>query len=128
MNYKIPEFLDEKLVGFVSSADGDFVQVKLNDGKLETLLSEKNFEFVETSFNRSIGKNLNLYRLPVKNDNEKAKIFDFLRKIGIPFASEIHGWPPSAVFELLRENGLLAGDFKETYIGADGNIKIQINS
>lgn len=43
----------------------------------------------------------------------RPKLLALLRDKGIAFAGGIHGWPPSAVFEMLRDQGELSGAFSE---------------
>jgi hypothetical protein len=47
------------------------------------------------------------------------KLLALLRDNGVAFAGGVHGWPPSAVFEMLREQGQLTGTFVEiTFTGS----------
>jgi hypothetical protein len=39
------------------------------------------------------------------------------RDMGLPFGGETHGWPPAAVFEDLREKGLVSGQYVEIIFG-----------
>jgi hypothetical protein len=59
-----------------------------------------------------------LWDLPYRSDQQLAEILIALRDAGYPFLGEEHGWPPTAIFEDLRDKGLLSGPFREiTWLG-----------
>lgn len=46
-----------------------------------------------------------------ENKNELAEKLELLRDSGFYFAYSPAGWPPSAIFELLRDEGYISGSF-----------------
>ncbi|MCB0352743.1 MAG: hypothetical protein KDD64_04435 [Bdellovibrionales bacterium] len=52
----------------------------------------------------------NHFILHYEGDAQLAPLLDALRQMGVAFLSVPHGWPPSAIFDLLREKGLLVGE------------------
>lgn len=50
--------------------------------------------------------------LPFSSKNDLVKILAQLQSLGIPFGSEPAGWSPAAVFEQLRDEGLIQGKIK----------------
>jgi hypothetical protein len=64
--------------------------------------------------------------IPFRNREELAAVFKRLREWKFLFAHWEHGWPPGAVFEQLREEGLLAGGYQSvTWLGG-GEIRIRL--
>jgi hypothetical protein len=62
-----------------------------------------------------------------KSDDELAAIFELLRHRGYAFAGGEHGWPPAAVFELLREKRLIEGAFTEVTWKGPGDWVVREN-
>lgn len=50
-----------------------------------------------------------------RDDSELASYFNKLREAGFLFSYDQHGWGPSAIFQYLREKGLLQGMYTEIY-------------
>ena len=55
-------------------------------------------------------------------EKELAIIFSKLRDIGFTFSGGEAGWPPAAIFEELRDRGLLQGKFVEIMWMGKGKI------
>lgn len=53
------------------------------------------------------------WRVQYANENELASALTSLRDAGFAFSGAPAGWPPAAVFEHLRERGLVSGRFTE---------------
>ena len=49
------------------------------------------------------------WKIPYASPNALAATLGVLRDIGLPFLAQPGGWPPAAVFSLLKEQGLLSG-------------------
>ena len=49
------------------------------------------------------------WQIPAPSPAHLAHVLTALRELGLPFADAPHGWPPAAVFEHLREQGLVSG-------------------
>lgn len=52
---------------------------------------------------------------PVSGERAFAKLLSALRDLGLPFVGAGPGWHPGAVFEELRERGLVLGPYKKIY-------------
>lgn len=53
------------------------------------------------------------WRIHYSSEDQLAKILDSLRNAKIAMAGSPTGWPPSAVFQRLRDEGKVSGDFIE---------------
>jgi len=54
-----------------------------------------------------------LWILDFDGDQQLASLSARLSSEGVLFAGGLAGWPPAAIFEDLRDKGLLQGSFKE---------------
>jgi hypothetical protein len=63
----------------------------------------------------------------VADDTDKATLMA-LRDMGIPFGCAPAGWPPSAIFELLRDRGLVQGQYKQIFRGHNTIIRITLDN
>jgi hypothetical protein len=45
-------------------------------------------------------------------EQELAAIFSMLQNLEIPFSDQLAGWPPAAVFDYLKEKGMISGSIK----------------
>ena len=66
----------------------------------------------------------NIWILPYANEQQLILYLDKLRKANFLFSGG-HGWPPSEIFQLLRERGLLAGTIREVVWTKPGSIIIR---
>jgi hypothetical protein len=87
---------------YVSEAAGDTVVISVADDALRR-------DIQSWGPHRSDGS---IITAGVDSDRAKAALFAKLRDSGVAFAGG-HGWSPSAVFEELRDRGLIAGSFRE---------------
>ena len=70
--------------------------------------------------------NRHKWTIPFSSDHELAQTFSSLRDMGFAFGGSPSGWPPSAIFEDLRDKGLLEGKFIEVvWTGKDSVRKIE---
>jgi hypothetical protein len=53
------------------------------------------------------------WTVQTSSQQQLAACLSALRDAGVAFAGGTHGWPPSAVFSSLREQGLATGHHKE---------------
>jgi hypothetical protein len=53
------------------------------------------------------------WKIPYASEEQLASVLSTLRDAQIAMAGSLEGWPPSAVFQQLRDNGKLAGKFTE---------------
>jgi hypothetical protein len=88
---------------YVSKADGNEIIVKDLQGAANRILTGIGFT-IQSGSNDT-------YFLSVNDDQEKAKIFSFLRDANICF-SRGREWNPVEIFEWLKDKGLLTGPFK----------------
>ena len=51
------------------------------------------------------------FTLPYDSDEALARLLTVLRDAGFALGHQAHGWPPSAIFEDLRDRGLVSGTF-----------------
>jgi hypothetical protein len=59
-----------------------------------------------------------VWTLSYSSDEELGQLLSVLRDKGYALANAPGGWPPGAVFEDLRERGLVSGDYEEiTWLG-----------
>ena len=86
---------------YVARSDGDFVRVKILNGKIKK-------ELISIGFVNDI--DLGEYKIATPSDEKKAEIFNRLRDMDVYF-SYGREWCPSEVFEHLRDAGLLSGKF-----------------
>lgn len=93
------------LVGFVDSADPGPVAVIVENRQIIPQLEAMGFLLDIKAAE---------YTLDVATSGEKAEVFGKLRDLGFAFSAG-PGWPPSALFEQFREDGLLSGEFVEIY-------------
>jgi len=49
------------------------------------------------------------WQIPYTSPSALAAAFQVLRGIGLPFLDQPSGWPPAAVFSLLKRQGLVSG-------------------
>ena len=103
------------IYSYVVDAAGDSLEVKTTDTRIVDFLKKNGFAKTEN----------NTYELKFHNDESKAKMMGSLRDQGIYF-SYGHGWSPSAVFEYLRDQGLLSGKYQR--ISWTGPGKYQVES
>lgn len=54
-----------------------------------------------------------IWTLKYSSDEELAQLLSALRDHGYALVNAPSGWPPGAVFEDLRERGLVSGDYEE---------------
>jgi hypothetical protein len=54
-----------------------------------------------------------IWTIPYQGEEQLARLLDQLNRMGVLLAGGSAGWPPSAIFEDLRQKGLLHGSFKE---------------
>lgn len=94
---------DEIVWAFVTLADSDFIRVKLLDNSRVDNLLKLGFIFDNESLE---------YKIIVNNDHDKARVFDELRCLDVSFSGGKE-WCPSEVFEYLRDQGLLRGNFRK---------------
>lgn len=73
----------------------------------------KNVEESTSALMADLGFYLDVHKgaCKIANNEEKVRIFSALRDLGVCFAAG-SGWSPAAVFEYLRENALLSGQYK----------------
>ena len=45
-------------------------------------------------------------------EQELATIISTLQKLDVPFSDQLAGWPPAAVFDFLKEKGIVSGSIK----------------
>ena len=55
--------------------------------------------------------NPKIMKIKYKSEKELADILSKIRDIGIPFIGGPAGWPPSSIFEHLREKGMIDGNY-----------------
>jgi len=91
----------EPLKAFVEKADEDVVRLNVADRGLVAAI--KTLGFVATL-------EPGIFTLRVADDAEKAKVFEDLRSLGVPFSNGKE-WCPAEVFEYLRDLNLLSGTF-----------------
>jgi hypothetical protein len=53
------------------------------------------------------------WKIPYKSDDQLASALSSLRDAKIAMAGSLSGWPPSAVFQQLRDSGKISGEFTE---------------
>ncbi|CZF86959.1 hypothetical protein [Grimontia marina] len=87
---------------YVIEASGDKIRVKVLDKSIEQSLSAYGFEY---------HNEWNEWQIQ-GDESAKCEIFHWLRDMGGCFANGPAGWPPGAIFELLREQNKLSGDFR----------------
>lgn len=58
------------------------------------------------------------------NEKNLAALLGTLRDYGVLFMGASYGWPPSAVFEHLRDKGLLTGNYRELIFWRSGDWSI----
>jgi hypothetical protein len=57
--------------------------------------------------------------IPFNGEAELARLLEKLRDSGVAFGYGSSGWPPSAIFEELRQRGLVAGPYAElAFVGS----------
>ena len=106
--------MSKNTVSYVTEAAGDLIEVKSVDNGVIDFLRSLGFTKIPDDS----------YKLEVSSKINKAKILGALRDRGVSF-SDGHGWCPSAVFEYLREQGLLSGEYnKISWIGS-GKYRIE---
>jgi hypothetical protein len=89
---------------FVSHIGDSLVVVKAHSpGCVETLVSLKACKCVADAD----------WELTYLTKNDLVTIVRELIKAGIPFAGGLGGWPPGAIVETLRDEGRIAGAFKQ---------------
>lgn len=91
-----------EITGYVVKADTNTIELIATDPKIKNSLASLGFLTNEVPDKFTIQTNSN---------DEKAKVFDSLRNLGIAF-SYGREWCPSEVFEYFRDIGLLSGDFQ----------------
>lgn len=52
------------------------------------------------------------WAIPYGSRHELAAVLSGLQALGFLFADQPHGWPPAAVFDQLRDEGLMKGKVK----------------
>jgi hypothetical protein len=52
---------------------------------------------------------------PIADEAALARLLGSLRDLGLPFLGAGPGWHPGAVFEDLRDRGLVAGSYRKIY-------------
>ena len=50
--------------------------------------------------------------LAYSSKQELARVLQYLQQLGLPFVDEPGGWPPAAVFQQYRDEGLVSGSIK----------------
>ena len=65
----------------------------------------------ELESNRAVASNGN-YELQYSSKQELAHALQLLQRLGLLFADEPAGWPPAAVFQHYRDEGLVVGSIK----------------
>ncbi|WP_367880636.1 hypothetical protein [Pseudomonas sp. CVAP len=93
--------INDLLKAFVEKADGDLIRVRIIDNALDSPLRAIGFLHATEK---------DIYVLNVADDKQKAKVFDELRSLGVAFSAGKE-WCPSEVFEYLRDEQLLSGQF-----------------
>jgi hypothetical protein len=89
------------LKGYVEKADDDSVRVRIMDHALDSSLRSIGF---------SNAAKKDVYVLQVADNKQKANVFDELRSLGVAFSAGKE-WCPSEVFEYLRDEQLLSGNY-----------------
>lgn len=120
--FKMPVYSDEVVALFIRAcdADGIIVQSKTLDAAAR---------LVPWGFNKDGSRTDHIiYSLRVDTDADKAKILAALKDMGIPFGYAPAGWPPSAVFEHLRERGLVSGPYKQIFWVGTGSSRITLDN
>lgn len=92
---------------YVQQADADIIVVSVRDANLQA-------ELTAAGFARQAGAQpgaTDFFVRPVRDDAEKADVFNFLRDKGFAW-SRGREWCPAEIFERLRDQQLIAGPFK----------------
>lgn len=64
------------------------------------------------------------FYMKYRSEKDLAGIFSLLNTKGFIFASDSNGWPPAAIFEYLREKGLVKGSIKKILWKGRGDFEI----
>jgi hypothetical protein len=84
----------------------DYVQAVL-DKRVRVMCSSAHL-CQQLAANRAVIVN-DAYELPCPSKQELADTLQFLQRLGLLFADEPAGWPPAAVFQQFRDEGLVVG-------------------
>lgn len=103
-----------------SSRPRDFVSLVLNGTirieAVTTLLADELLRLGGQRFTEG-GE---VWSLPYDGEGELAGLLDHLNRLGVLFEGQPAGWPPSAIFEDLRDKNLLSGSFREVTWSGSG--------
>ena len=96
-----------------SSRPRDFVSLILNGTiRIEAVTAALADELLRLGGRRFI-EGGEVWSLPYESEEALARLLDHLNRRGVLFEGQPAGWPPSAIFEDLRDKNLLSGSFRE---------------
>jgi hypothetical protein len=122
MNFVAPMYSDELAPIWIVACDADCIIAYCN-----TL--DDASRLVHLGFQNAPGHGDHIAVLRrVADDVDLAMSLMALRDIGIPFGFAPAGWPPSAVFELLRDRGLVQGHYKQIFRAHNTTIRITLDN
>ncbi|MEQ1650182.1 MAG: hypothetical protein ABL898_16505 [Hyphomicrobiaceae bacterium] len=122
MTFKMPVYSDEHASLFIVACDADRIIIYSN-------AQEDALRLLPLGFNKDEDRTDKIvYVLQLGNDAEKTKLLTALRDLGVPFGYAPAGWPPSAVFELFREHGLVGGLYQQIFRGVGGFIRVTLDN
>jgi hypothetical protein len=122
MTFKLPAYSDEQASLYIVECDADRILIHCNTSEGGLRLVPLGFQKDESRTGKIV------YALCVADDAGKADVLKALRDMGVPFGYAPAGWPPSAVFELLREQGLVRGPYKQIFFRGAGAYRITLDN
>jgi hypothetical protein len=101
MSVKLPTYSNERAPLYIVACDADRLEIHC-----DTIRAAR--RLLPLGFQQDVDRTGTIvYALSVTTDSGKSVILTALRDLVIPFAQALAGWPPSAVFEHLREQRLV---------------------
>jgi hypothetical protein len=122
MNFVAPVYSDEQAPIWIVACDADCIIAYCDTLDHASRLVQLGFQNAPGH-----GDHIAVMRR-VADDIDKATSLMALRDMGIPFGFSPAGWPPSAIFELLRDGGLVQGQYKQIFRVHNTIIRITLDN
>ena len=94
--------MNSAIKAYVKRADGSIVEVWSSSNKFSNILLANGF----------VRNDENTFAFTTTSDENKAKVFNWLRNGDVLFAAG-REWSPSEVFEYLRDKNLVTGTYQQ---------------